>query len=73
MADAKRCDVCGAFFDTHLTGVTVERYFGQRQDDTRGHGDDWGRTLWDVCSAECLLALALRQGGDTGRGAEQVR
>jgi len=52
MADAKRCDVCGAYFDQAETGFEVIRHKGRVT-----YVDRW--YLRDVCSSGCLAKLAL--------------
>lgn len=46
MADAKKCDVCGAYFDSAVDGYELSRHdpglvFGRR-------------SHWDLCSATCV-------------------
>lgn len=65
MADAKRCDMCGIFFDAGGTGYEVERGFG--------YPAFFGTAReWDVCSAACLVQLGRQQGGQPEVSALQV-
>lgn len=46
MADAKKCDVCGAYFDSSVDGYELHRHDPGLMFGMRNH--------WDLCSATCV-------------------